>query len=74
MLFQKKRSIRRNEDERLLAMIEEEKRLLESQQCIVSRSVDPSEEVLLRLKMTEMKYLFLLKEARIRKTTKNGRS
>ncbi|TES47367.1 DUF2508 family protein [Halalkalibacterium halodurans] len=70
MFFRKKGKIRKIEDERLLAFIEKQKKQLEMQQQMVENSVDPSEEVLYRLKLTKVKYLFLLKEARVRNTSK----
>ncbi|BAB03756.1 YaaL family protein [Halalkalibacterium halodurans] len=70
MFFRKKGKIRKIEDERLLAFIEKQKKQLEMQQQMVENSVDPSEEVLYRLKLTKAKYLFLLKEARVRNTSK----
>ena len=59
--------MRNIEDRRLINMMEELKEQLANFQSIVKNSVDPSEEVFQRLKVTEAKYLFLLKEARERK-------
>ncbi len=69
MLFKKKGKIRKVEDERLVAYIESLKLVLMNQKELVQKSVDPSEEVMFKLKLTEAKYLFLLKEARKRKTS-----
>ncbi len=69
MLFKKKGRIRKAENRRLVDEIEHQKHLLMTQRELVAKSVDPSEDVLLKLKLTEAKYLFLLKEARIRKTS-----
>jgi hypothetical protein len=68
MLFKKKGKIRKAENDRLVQEIELQKRLLINQKELVEKSVDPSEAVILKLKVTEAKYLFMLKEARVRKT------
>jgi hypothetical protein len=68
MLFKKKGNIRKAENKRLVEQIEFQKQLLMNQKELVEKSVDPSEEVILKLKVTEAKYLFMLKEARVRKT------
>ncbi|MFC5711673.1 YaaL family protein [Thalassorhabdus alkalitolerans] len=68
MLFKKKR-IRQKERERLVRLIGEMKHQLERQQAFVSKSVEPSREVLADVKLTEAKYLFLLKEARQKKVS-----
>lgn len=69
MLFKKKGKIRKLENERLVSHIEILKRKWMDQSDLVRKSVDPSEEVMLNVKLTEAKYLFLLKEARKRNTS-----
>lgn len=66
MLFKRKGKIRKDEDLRLVRHIEEIKEKLTNQTELIKNSVDPSEEVILKLKITEAKYFFLLKEARMR--------
>ena len=61
MLFRKKGKIRKMENIRLIEQIEYQKYLLGNQKELVEKSVEPSEDVLLKLKLTEAKYLFLLK-------------
>lgn len=68
MLFRKKGKIRKREEDRLISHIDMLKDKLFIQRELVNRSVDPSDEVLLNFKMTEAKYLFLLKEARAQNT------
>ncbi|OIJ20395.1 hypothetical protein BKP45_09090 [Anaerobacillus alkalidiazotrophicus] len=68
-LFKRKGKIRKLEDQRLVSRIEELKVNLVNQTELVKKSLDPSGEVLFSLKLTEAKYLFLLKEARYRKQT-----
>lgn len=69
MLFKKKGKIREDEDRRLVRHIEALKETLTNQSQLIKSSVDPSEEFILRLKITEAKYFFLLKEARMRNTS-----
>ncbi|OIJ16231.1 hypothetical protein BKP35_04455 [Anaerobacillus arseniciselenatis] len=69
MLFRKKGKIRKAEDDRLIAHIDELKAKLMNQKQLVQNSVDPPEDVIYNMKLTEAKYLFLLKEARNRKTS-----
>ncbi|MGO4890598.1 YaaL family protein [Anaerobacillus sp. MEB173] len=71
MFFRKKGRIRKEEDERLIETIDTIKEQLLLQKGLVQSSFDPSESVLNELRLSEAKYLFLLKEARIR-NTRNG--
>ncbi|MFV8830432.1 YaaL family protein [Alkalihalobacterium sp. APHAB7] len=73
MFFKKKHRIRKEENERLLTLIDEMKQKLTNHQLLVNKSLDPSPMVLNELKVTEAKYLFLLREARIRHTTKSDK-
>ncbi|MDE5416317.1 YaaL family protein [Alkalihalobacterium chitinilyticum] len=73
MFFKKKHRIRKEENERLLILIDEMKQKLTNQQLLVKKSLDPSPMVLNELKVTEAKYMFLLREARIRQTTKSDK-
>ncbi|WP_096202858.1 YaaL family protein [Bacillus sp. FJAT-45350] len=66
MFFKRRKRIRNLEDQQLMNLIDDLKVHLSNQQAIVSKSVDPSEEVLYEMKLTEAKYLFLLREARVR--------
>lgn len=66
MFFKRKGYIRQQEDNQLYSLIDRLKKKLTKQQQLVSKSVDPSESVLFDLKLTEAKYLFLLREARNR--------
>lgn len=73
MLFRRKGRIRKEEDERLLSLLDEVKNKLIYKREMVNKSVDPSPLVLHELNLIEAKYLFLLREARIRQTKKNGK-
>ncbi|MCM3763212.1 YaaL family protein [Alkalihalobacillus oceani] len=73
MFFSKKQRLRAQEDERLIQLIEDHKHSLDSQQQLIRRSVEPSEDVLQRKKITDSLYSFLLREARARHATKDNR-
>ncbi|WP_369901561.1 YaaL family protein [Bacillus manliponensis] len=66
MFFQKKGKLRKEYDEQLVATLEQVKLDWMRQRRIVEQSVEPSEDVLCHLKLAEMKYFFLLKEAKRR--------
>lgn len=66
MLFKKKGKIREVEDQRLVRHIEALKENLMIRTQLLKSSIDPSEEVIFKLKLIEAKYIFLLKEARMR--------
>ncbi|WNF37104.1 YaaL family protein [Bacillaceae bacterium IKA-2] len=66
MLFKKKGKIRELEDQRLVSHIAMLKENLMIRTQLLKNSIDPSEEVIFKLKLTEAKYIFLLKEARVR--------
>ncbi|WP_088106146.1 YaaL family protein [Halalkalibacter urbisdiaboli] len=71
MLFRRKGIIRKKENERLLENIEIMKQRYNNQKHVIYHSVEPSDEVVFRAKLTESLYTFLLREARVRKATKN---
>ncbi|MFC0470348.1 YaaL family protein [Halalkalibacter kiskunsagensis] len=71
MLFGKKQKLRKIENARLFQHLEEQKRKLDSEKQLIERSIDPSEEVLYRIKVTEVIYSFLLREARERRASMN---
>ncbi|WP_078429515.1 YaaL family protein [Alkalihalobacterium alkalinitrilicum] len=73
MFFKKKGRIRKEENERLLSLIDDMKQKLTKQQLLINNSVDPSPMVLNDVKVTEAKYMFLLREARIRQTRRNDK-
>ncbi|PGZ95259.1 hypothetical protein COE51_21260 [Bacillus pseudomycoides] len=66
MLFQKKRKLRKEYDEKLIALLEQVKVEWMRQKRIVAQSIEPSEDVLCHLKLAEVKYFYLLKEAKRR--------
>ncbi|MBB5174932.1 YaaL family protein [Texcoconibacillus texcoconensis] len=65
----RKRSIRKREDEQLLDFIDMYKQQVDQASILLENSLDASDEWIYRKKLTEAKYLFLLKEARLRGTS-----
>lgn len=67
MLFSRRKKLRRESDEKLLQMIETYKEQRKVQEKMYHQAiVESSTELLYDLKLTESKYFFLLKEAKIR--------
>ncbi|AST93954.1 YaaL family protein [Sutcliffiella cohnii] len=66
MFFRKKDKLKKKYDEKLLNMIEANKKTWNTQKAILEKSLDPSEDVICKMKIEEAKYLFLLKEVRVR--------
>jgi hypothetical protein len=67
MLFRKKGRLRKESDQQLYQLLEEKKQEWLKAKDIVTRSVEPSEELVVRMNLAETKYLFLLREAKQRK-------
>ncbi|WP_096156123.1 MULTISPECIES: YaaL family protein [Bacillus] len=70
MFFRKKDRLKNQFDEKIMKLTEENKDLWSKKKALVEKSLDPSEEVVCKLKLAEAKYLFLLKEVRYRKMKK----
>lgn len=64
MFLKKKGKIREGQHLLLLNQLEMLKKKVDEQKQIIDRSIDPSEEVLNRAKITEALYSLLLREAR----------
>ncbi|GAE37258.1 YaaL family protein [Halalkalibacter akibai] len=71
MLFRKKHKIRYAENLRLFEQLEKQKSQVDSEKQLIKRSIDPSDDVLNRAKVTEAIYSFLLREARERRASKD---
>lgn len=69
MFFRHKSLLRKEYDEKLLNQLDEYKCYWQQQKLLLDKSFDPSEEVICQTKIAEVKYLFLLKEAKQRKVT-----
>ncbi|MDG5790107.1 YaaL family protein [Evansella sp. AB-P1] len=68
MIFRKKGKIRKREDDSLLWYLQKMKSKVNHQEALINNSVDYHSNVMYNAKLEKMKYMFLLKEARIRKT------
>jgi hypothetical protein len=66
MFFRRKGWLRKEYDLKLLAKLEEYKENWQRQKVLLDKSFDPSEEVICQTKIAEVKYIFLLKEAKQR--------
>ena len=66
MFFRKKDKLKQKYDQKLMTTIEANKETWKNQKSILEKSLDPSEDVICKMKMEEAKYLFLLREVRIR--------
>lgn len=66
MLF-KRRQLRQTIDEELLKTLESVKQEWLMRKALIEKSIEPSYVLIYELKLTEAKYLFLLKEAKVRK-------
>jgi hypothetical protein len=69
MFFRRKGRLRKEYDERLLTKLEQYKEYWQQQKILLDKSFDPSEEVICQTKIAEVKYIFLLKEAKQRKVS-----
>lgn len=67
MFFRRKGWLREEFDDRLLSQISDIRVDWANQKALVEKSFDPSEEILSHAKLTEAKYLYLIKEAKNRK-------
>ncbi|GGE47327.1 hypothetical protein GCM10011391_27670 [Pullulanibacillus camelliae] len=66
-MFNRKAKLRQELDDHLVDVLTQCKNQWLSQKRIIEGSIEPSEEVLHQLRLSEAKYLFLLKEARQKK-------
>ncbi|MFC3883420.1 YaaL family protein [Bacillus songklensis] len=66
MLFKRKGWLKKEFDEQLLTTFINVKNDWLKQTNLIEKSVDPSDEVLLSVKVAKAKYLYLLKEAKKR--------
>jgi hypothetical protein len=69
MFFRRRGWLRKEYDEKLLIKIQEYKDYWQQQKLLLDKSFDPSEEVICQTKIAEIKYIFLLKEAKERNLT-----
>ncbi|MDO3662991.1 YaaL family protein [Bacillus sp. C28GYM-DRY-1] len=66
MGFLRKKTLRREFDEKLIEQLFKQKEEWNRQKKLVEKSLEPSDEVLYELKIAEAKYFFYLREAKQR--------
>jgi hypothetical protein len=66
MFFQRKGWLRKEFDGKLLTQLQEYKEHWQEQKQLLDKSFDPSEEAICHTKIAQVKYFFLLKEAKNR--------
>jgi hypothetical protein len=66
MFFQRKGRLRKEFDEKLLSQLQAARNDWNNQKTLVGKCLDPSEEVLSEAKLAEIKYFFLIREAKCR--------
>ncbi|AZV49324.1 hypothetical protein BJH90_20580 [Bacillus halotolerans] len=66
MGFLRKKTLRREFDEKLIEQLFKQKEEWNRQKKLVEKSLEPSAEVLCELKVAEAKYFFYLREAKQR--------
>lgn len=66
MMFFRKKSIKKRENERLVYMVQQAKEELDCYEELMNQSIEPTLEAIAELKKKRAKYIFLLKEARHR--------
>ncbi|AGT30480.1 hypothetical protein M493_00325 [Geobacillus genomosp. 3] len=69
MLWRWKGKLKRQFDEKLIAELQKARTEWLEQKQLIEKSVDPSLEVLSALQLAEVKYFFLLREAKHRRIT-----
>ena len=72
MGFLRKKTLRREFDEKLIEQLFKQKEEWNRQKKLVEKSLEPSAEVLCELKVAEAKYFFYLREAKQRNLTISG--
>jgi len=66
MFFQRKGWLRKEYDKKLLTQLQEYKEHWQKQKQLLDKSFDPSEEAICQTKIAQVKYFFLLREAKKR--------
>jgi hypothetical protein len=69
MFFRRKGWLRNEFDEKLLTQLNRFKEQSQQQKLLLEKSFDPSEEVICETKIAEVKYFFLIREAKQRKVS-----
>lgn len=72
MLFRKKGRLRRDTNKNLLILLEQLKQEWMKNKQLVEKSVEPSDELLHYVKVSEVKYFYLVREVRKRNISITG--
>lgn len=67
MFFQRKSRLRRDFDKKLLDQLQDLRNNRIKQKTLVERCFDPSKDIIHEAKLAELKYFYLIKEAKSRK-------
>jgi hypothetical protein len=73
VLWRRKGWLKKEFDKQLLSELENLKDEWMKQKALVEKSVEPSSQILVDLKIAEAKYFFLIREAKRRRTSKGVR-
>lgn len=66
MFFQRKGRLRKEFDEKLLYQLSAARNDWSNQKALIEKCLDPSEEIISETKLAEIKYFFLIREAKHR--------
>jgi hypothetical protein len=66
MFFRRKGKLRKEFDEKLLQQLDRLRKEWNSQKMLVEKSLEPSADILSEAKLAELKYFFLIREAKSR--------
>lgn len=69
MFFRRKGWLRNEYDEKLIQQLEQQKDNWLSQKSLLEKSLDPSDNAIIQTKLSEVKYFYLFKEAKVRQVT-----
>ncbi|OLP62989.1 hypothetical protein BACPU_35890 [Bacillus pumilus] len=72
MGFLRRKSIRKEFDEKLIQQLFKQKEEWNRQKKLVANSVEPSQDILFELKLAQAKYFFYLREAKKRNLRLNN--
>lgn len=72
MFWRRKGWLKRQFDQQLVEQLEAMRNEWMKQKDLIEKSIEPSEEVLMDVKITEAKYFFLIREAKRRRISLKG--
>ncbi|MBB5326338.1 hypothetical protein HNQ34_003489 [Anoxybacillus tepidamans] len=72
MFWRRKGWLKKQFDQQLVEQLEAMRNEWMKQKDLIEKSIEPSEEVLIDVKITEAKYFFLIREAKRRRITLKG--